>query len=224
MARWDNILKKKFTYIIIGTAVISLILGPILGAVLNKIIIYERKPQVIQEDSTLGINKAFSFFVELEKNQKLIVEISEYYINCTVTIKILSNSIFQSASLANSTPGSVSGMEFVYSQFGWGTSPAGGTVGASALTLPTTVRYAYIEFMGSRNGDALISWPGEYVVIVYGTNSGGPGDINVYFDITIKIDGPGDTLSDIFMILGVFLLLFYFIAAIVIILKKNFFR
>jgi hypothetical protein len=78
--------------------------------------------------------------------------------------------------------------------------------------------------MGTRSGDALISWPGKYVVIVYGSNSGGATDINVKFDIKIAVDGPGDLLFNIFLLAGAFLLIFYFIAVVIVILRKNYFR
>ena len=78
--------------------------------------------------------------------------------------------------------------------------------------------------MGTRSGDALISWPGDYFVIVYGTNSGGPTDIYVSFDITIAVDGPGDLLLNLFILVGAFLLILYFIAAVIVILRKNYFR
>jgi hypothetical protein len=224
MAKWDGLLKKKSAYLIIGIAIICLILGPILGTFLKTTIVYQAKPEVIQEDSVSGITRAFDQSVTLAKDQKLIIEIAEFYPNSSVTLKILAKSTYQSAKIANSTPGSISGLDFVYSVFGWGTSPSGGTQGATALSLPSNGLYLYIEFMGTRSGDALISWPGDYVVIAYGTNSGGPTDIDVSFDITISVDGPGDILLNVFVLLGVFLLMFYFIAAVIVILRKNYFR
>ncbi|MFW9949227.1 MAG: hypothetical protein ACFFKA_03755 [Candidatus Thorarchaeota archaeon] len=180
--------------------------------------------EVIQEYSVSGITQAYAKEVSLAKDQKLIIEIAEFYPNCSVTIKILAKSTFNEAMIANSTPGSIGGLDFVYSVFGWGTTPSGGTNGATALTLPSNGLYLYIEFMGTRSGDALISWPGDYVVIVYGSNFGDPTDINVWFDITVAVDGPGDLLLNLFILVGVFLLIFYFIAAVIVILRKNYFR
>ncbi len=224
MAKWDGLLKKKSAYLIVGIAIICFILGPLLGVFLKKTYVYQAKPEVIQEDSVSGITRAFAQPVTIAKDQKLIIEIAEFYPNSTVTLKILAKSTYESAVIANSTPGSISGLEFVYSVFGWGTSPSGGTQGATALGLPTNGLYLYIEFMGTRSGDALISWPGDYVVIVYGYNTGGPTDLNVSFDISIAVDGPGDELSNIFILVGIVLLIFYFIAAVIVILRKNYFR
>ena len=224
MAKWDNLLKKKTAYLIVGIGIICLILGPILGIVLNKTIVFGAKPEVITESSVSGITRAFAQPVTLAKDQKLTVEISEFYQNCSITIKILAKSTYESAYRVNSTPGSISGLDFVYSVFGWGTTPSGGTSGATALSLPGNGLYLYIEFMGTRSGDALISWPGDYFVIVYGTNSGGPTDIKVSFDITIAVDGPGDVLLNLFILVGAFLLILYFVAAVIVILRKNYFR
>jgi hypothetical protein len=220
----DGLLRKKGAYIFVGIAVLCLILGPILGIVLKKVTIYENYPEVIQEDSTAGITRAFAHPFTLAKDQKLIVELSEFYPNSSVTFKIIAKSTYDFAVIGNNTPGSLSGLQFVYSVFGWGTSPAGGTQGTTAIGAPSNGLYLYIEFMGTRSGDALISWPGDYYVIIYGTNSGGATDINVLFDIKMSLDGPGDILFNLFILVGVFMLLFYFLAAIITILRKNYFR
>jgi hypothetical protein len=219
-----NLLTKKGAYIFVGIAAICLILGPILGMVTKTITIHERRPETVKEYSTAGISQAFNLDFTLAKDQKLIVEISEFYPNSSITLKILARSTYEAALRVNSTPGSVSGLEFVYSVFGWGTTPAGGTNGATSRSLPSNGLYLYIEFMGTRSGDALISWPGDYNLIVYGTNSGGPTDVDVFFDIKVSLDGPGDMLSNLLIIIGILLLLFYFLSAIVTILKKNYFR
>lgn len=124
----------------------------------------------------------------------------------------------------DSVPGGVTGLEFVYSEFGWGSSPAGSTVGTNSLTLPSSGIYFYIEFMGDRVGDSLISWPGDYYVIVYGSNSGPVSDTNVAFDITIKVDGPGETLNNLLILIGVLILIVYVMAALVSVLKANYLR
>jgi hypothetical protein len=115
MAKWDGLLKKKSAYIIIGIAIICLILSPILGTLLNKVIVYEGKPKIIKEYSTAGITQAFAQKVTLEKDQKLTIQISEFYPNCTINVKIVALSIYESAYRINSTPGSLTGLYFVYS-------------------------------------------------------------------------------------------------------------
>jgi hypothetical protein len=124
----------------------------------------------------------------------------------------------------NSTPSGISGLQFVYSEFGWGSSPSGSTNGDSELDLPNNGIYFYIEFMGDRTGDSLISWPGDYYVIVYGTNSGPASALDVNFDISIKVDGPGETLNNLFIAVGALILVAYAALALVSILKANYLR
>jgi hypothetical protein len=224
MLKMSRLLKKKTAYIIIGIAVACLILGPLFGIFLDKMTIYEQKPEIIQEDSSSGITEAFAHPVTLSKDQKLIIEISEFYPNSSVTIKIIAKSVYDRAYSLNSTPGGISGLEFVYSEFGWGSTPAGSTVGTNSLSLPSSGIYFYIEFMGDRVGDSLISWPGDYYVIVYGSNSGPSSNTNVPFDITIKVDGPGQTLNNFLIFIGAFIIIIYVMAALISVLKANYLR
>ena len=224
MLKISRLLKKKTAYFIIGIGIACLVLGPLFGILLDKMAIYESKPRVIQEDSSSGITKAFAYPVTLSKDQKLVVEISEFYPNSSVTIKIIAKSVHNLAYSLNSTPGGISGLQFVYSEFGWGSSPAGSTHGDNSLSLPSDGIYFYIEFMGDRVGDSLISWPGDYYVVVYGSNSGPPSDTNVSFDITIKVDGPGETLNNLLILVGALILVVYVMAVLVSVLKANYLR
>jgi hypothetical protein len=224
MLNISRLLKKKTAYLIIGIGIACLVLGPLFGILLDKMTIYEGKPQVIQEDSTTSIRNAFAHPVTLSKDQKLIVEISEFYPNSSVTIRIIAKSVFDRAYSLDNPPGGISGLEFVYSEFGWGSTPAGSTVGTSSLSLPSSGIYFYIEFMGDRVGDSLISWPGDYYVIVYGTNSGPVSDTAVPFDITIKVDGPGQMLNNLLILIGAFILVVYVMAVLVSVLKANYLR
>ena len=224
MLKMSRLLKKKTAYIIIGFSLACLILGPFFGFLLDKMTIYESKPEIIQEDSSSGLTKAFAQDVTLSKDQKLIVEISEFYPNISVTIKIIAKSVYDRAHSLNSTPSGITGLQFVYSEFGWGSSPAGSTTGTSSLSLPSTGIYFYIEFMGDRVGDSLVSWPGDYYVIVYGSNSGPSSVTAVPFDITIKVDGPGETINNLLILVGVLILIVYVMAALISVLKANYLR
>ena len=78
--------------------------------------------------------------------------------------------------------------------------------------------------MGDRVGDSLISWPGDYYVIVYGINTGPVSDTNVTFDITIKVDGPGEALNNLLILVGALIIVAYVMAALVSVLKANYLR
>ncbi|MFX1288191.1 MAG: hypothetical protein ACFFFY_06500 [Promethearchaeota archaeon] len=220
----SRLLKKKTAYLIIGISIACLILGPLLGILLDKMTVYEGKPEIIQEDSNTSIRDAFAYPVTLNKDQKLIIEIAEFYENSSVTIRIVAKSAYDQAYSLDNPPGGVSNLEFVYSEFGWGSSPGGSTFGANSLTLPSNGIYFYIEFMGDRVGDSLVSWPGDYYIIVYGLNSGPPSVTSVVFDITIKIDGPGQALNNFLILIGIAILLIYVMAVLVSVLKANYLR
>ena len=224
MVKSNKFLKKKTAYIILGIGAICLILGPVFGIVLDKMTIYDSKTESIQENSADGMIDAFAYPVTLNKDQKLIIIISDFYPNSTVTIMILAKSMYQRAYSMNSTTSGVIGLEFVYSEFGYGTTPAGSTDSANSLTLPDDGIYFYIEFMGDRAGYSLISWPGDYYIVVYGSNIGPASDINVLFDIQIKVDGPGETLYNIFILIGVLIILIYLMVALISVLKANYLR
>ena len=138
MFKISRLLKKKTAYFIIGIGIACLILGPLFGMLLDKMTIMEGKPKVIQEDSSTGLTNAFGYPVTLTKDQKLIVEISEFYPNSSITVKIIAKSVYDRAYSLDSNPGGISGLQFVYSEFGWGSSPAGSTNGASSLSLPSS--------------------------------------------------------------------------------------
>ena len=78
MVKMSRLLKKKTAYIIIGIGIACLVLGPVLGLTLDKVTIYDKKSEHIYEDSNSGLTKAFAQPVTLVKDQKLIVEISEF--------------------------------------------------------------------------------------------------------------------------------------------------
>ena len=193
--------KKKISIIfIVGVAL--LITAPILGYFLDKTVLYERKPYVIDEDSDNSLQSAFAYPFSIRRDQKITIGFSVYYANVTATLKILGKGYYNQQYDLNSTlPDDLNGQDFVYSQFVWGQSPSTYTYSDDERSI-TYNGYWYIEFAGDTSGDYLISIPGSYVVVVYGDNDGPPQNTDVLFNIVIKIDGPGDLLEEIFYYLG----------------------
>jgi hypothetical protein len=191
---------NKFKIFALISAVI-IILGPILGVTLNKITLYD-KNVLISTNSSSNIQEAFDFPFTLTKDQKLTIEFSVNTRNVSATLKILTSSAWETANDSGTDPDFITGEDFTYSQFAYGQSP-------SSLTNPTTSRsisengYWYCEFAGDTSGDYLISQPGDYVVVVYGSNSQAPTWTNVTFNIKLRIDGPGEFLGGLFITIGV---------------------
>jgi hypothetical protein len=188
-------------FFIIGIAV--LILAPILGYTTDKITIYNRKPVVIDEDSSIGIEKAFAFHFSLASNQKVRIEFSVFYANISASLKIFGHGYYSQQYALNNSPAGLTGLSFAYSQFVWGQTPSIYTGSDNIRTIGYNEDgYWYIEFAGSTSGDYLISIPGSYVIVVYGDNNGPSSDTKVRFNLVVKIDGPGDLLEVLFYYIG----------------------
>ena len=185
---------EKRAKIVLLIGIILIIAAPILGFFLDKLILYSAAPVTppIQETSDTDIANAYNFPVSLAKNQKLVVEFSIYYPDVSATLKILGKGAYEAAVATNANPNGITGENFVYSEFTWGQSPSSSTVSTNSRNINED-GYWYIEFAGTTSGDYLVSRPGDYVVVVYGTNSGSSTDVT--FNITIKTDGPGEFLQ-----------------------------
>ncbi|MFW9825927.1 MAG: hypothetical protein ACFFE4_23510 [Candidatus Thorarchaeota archaeon] len=193
--------RRRIFLIILFIGIGVLIVAPILGYTLEKTNLYNRSPVRIEEDSTTDVNNAFALQFSLKSSQKVRISFSVYYANITATLKIFGKGYFEQQRALNNSPGGMSGLNFVYSQFVWGQSPSSYTNDATSRTIIYN-GYWYIEFAGSTNGDYLISIPGTYVVVVYGNNDGPPSILDVFFNISVDIDGPGDILERIFYYIG----------------------
>ncbi len=199
---------KKLLKLFLILAVILIIAGPLLGFFLDKVTIESREasnPLIIQESSTTTIRDAYHKDITLSRNQMIIIEFSVYYPDVSADLIILGKGTYdQEFAADNPPPGS--GLTFLYSEFTYG-QPA--TYSSSPATVVTISNdgYWYIEFAGGYSGvggDYLISRPGNYVVVVYGNNVG-PGT-EVTFNLTVKVDGPGDFLEELFLTIGILLL------------------
>ncbi|MHA1191011.1 MAG: hypothetical protein ACTSP9_01790 [Promethearchaeota archaeon] len=188
---------KKIKLLVLISLVI-IILGPILGLLLNKVTLVDQS-YVIDESSNSDIQNATAYEFTLSKGQKIIIEFSVFTANVTATLKILGKGYYDQAYEASSNPGPLSGESLIYSQFAFGQSPSTQTASATSRSI-TNDGFWYMEFAGSTTGDYLISVPGDYVVIVYGTNSFAT---NVFFDLVVKIDGPGEIVEVLLILIGI---------------------
>lgn len=199
---------EKRAKIVLLIGIILIIAAPILGFFLDKLILYSAAPVTppIQETSDTDIANAYNFPVSLAKNQKLVVEFSIYYPDVSATLKILGKGAYEAAVATNANPNGITGENFVYSEFTWGQSPSSSTVSTNSRNINED-GYWYIEFAGTTSGDYLVSRPGDYVVVVYGTNSGSSTDVT--FNITIKTDGPGEFLQYLLLAIGIIILVVF---------------
>jgi hypothetical protein len=199
---------EKRAKIVLIIGVILIIAAPILGFFLDKLILYSAAPVTppTQETSNTDIADAYNFPVSLAKNQKLVIEFSIYYPDVSATLKILGKGAYEAAVAINANPNGITGENFIYSEFTWGQSPSSSTASTSSRSI-TEDGYWYIEFAGTTSGDYLVSRPGDYVVVVYGTNGG--SSTEVAFNITIKTDGPGEFLQYLLLAMGIIILVVF---------------
>jgi hypothetical protein len=200
---------EKRVKIIVIVGILLIIAAPILGFFLDKLILYSAAPvnPPIQETSNTDIADAYNYPVTLARNQKLVIEFSIYYPNISATVKILGLGAYEAAVATNANPNGITGESFVYSEFTWGQNPSSSTVSTNSRSI-TEDGYWYIEFAGTTSGDYLVSRPGDYVVVVYGTNSGS-SSTDVIFNITIKADGPGEFLQYLLLAIGIIILVIF---------------
>ena len=199
---------QKKSKLLLIISIVLIILGPILGVSFNKVTLFDQKAFTIHEDSYSNMTLAYDFDVNLQKDQKLIIEFSVHYLNVTAYLKICGKGYYNAEYLAETNTYSLNGEDFVYSEFTYGRSPYNYDVATSTNAVSITEDgYYYIEFAGDTTGDFLRSVPGPYVIVVYGYNNGGPSWEDVTFDLTIKIDGPGQLLETILILIGVITLI-----------------
>lgn len=210
--------KKSKLFLIIS--IVLLVLGPILGVSFDKVTLVDQKAVIISDDSYTNITVAYDFQLEIQKDQKLIIEFSVHYLNVTAYLKICGKGYYDAEYLAETHPHDLNGEDFVYSEFIYGRSPS---AYPSVATSTDEVfieedGYYYIEFAGATfiGYSNLRSIPGPYVIVIYGENNGGD---DVKFDLIIKIDGPGELLELIFILIGIIALV-----AIILLLSYSYLR
>jgi len=195
--------RKLITRLVLLLGIAFLILAPILGYTMDKLVKYDKTGITIDEESNNTIQEAFAYPISLSRGQKVTIEFGVYYANVSATLKILGKGFYDQQLGLNNSPSTLNGLYFVYTQFAWGAYPSSYTYSDNARTFDFSEDgYYYIEFAGGASGDYLISIPGSYVIVVYGENNGPASDTMVSFNLRVKIDGPGEFLEELFYYLG----------------------
>lgn len=196
---------KKILTIILIIGIALIITGPILGFVLDEITLADLKPAAITETSDTEIQSAYACEFTIDRNQKAIIVFGVYYSDITANLKILTKYQYDVELLANSNPNGLTGEYFITTTFRLGQYPS---VSRQNVETISNQGERYLEFTGSATATPyFISIPGTYVVIVYGDHTGPETD--VLFNLSVKVDGPGDFLSRLFITIGIIVLVCY---------------
>jgi len=196
---------KKILTIILIIGIALIIIGPILGLTLDEVTLADQKPATITETSDTEIQSAYACEFTIDRNQKAIIILGVYYSDITANLKILTKYEYDVEYAANSNPNGLTGEYFITTTFRLGQNPS---VSRQNVITISNQGETYLEFTGSATATPyFISIPGTYVVIVYGDHTGPETD--VYFNLSVKTDGPGDFLSRLFITIGIVVLVCY---------------
>ncbi|MBD3196289.1 MAG: hypothetical protein GF317_14620 [Candidatus Lokiarchaeota archaeon] len=184
--------------IVIGILLIS-VGAPLFEALLSKLTL-DSGTKIISEDSMTTFSERYSQPFTLQTDQTCYIEFSNYSPNVTVYLFILTKNEYDYyKTLDGSNP--TSGENFILYRRLVGSGPIV-TTGLTSVTIAwsgsTYGNYVFLEFRGNN----LYSIPGEYYVMVRGTNAFG-GNENVQFNIVVRVDGPGDMLANLIVIAGI---------------------
>jgi hypothetical protein len=154
--------------------------------------------------SSTEFDKAFALSVEVVEGKRLYIEFSIHEENMSVAIVILGKGTYDTLKTQNTTaPTALSGNEAL--NFVTYTPQMGGAV----VGTPTDeVMFQYdgfirLEFGGSTVGDSVITIPGDYVILVYGTNNwANDPDTNISFGLKVTTEGPWRAIETTFAILA----------------------
>ncbi len=210
-------LEKKQLMVIL--AVIMFILAPVLSITLKFTTAYDNQDILSTDSGNTGIIDAWKYDFTLSKDQKITLEFSVFHENVTANLIIIGLGQYNTLFATNASPVTATGKNFLLSSPNINVDPAG--ISGAGVTIATCTYddFFSIEFMGDGTTigtDSIWSEPGDYVIVVYGTNDGAAFNFhNIYFNLKVKVQGMGDISSLICNILGWILIigtcvLFYF--------------
>ena len=193
--------------IIFCSVFLMIIIAPLIGLFANHIIILDRSrdPISIPELNPNAIQEAFAYPLTLKENQKADIEFSMSLPNSSATLKILDKNIYEKNYFLNSSPIEIDGEDFLYVQEGYqhgGYSP-------SDFTTIHEVGSRHIRFSGGIYGSELVYRPGNYVILVYGSNEEDKGESLLTFNLLIMLDGPGSLIELLLITTGLIFLICY---------------
>ena len=194
----------------------------VLPVYFNRTTIEDRKPLSFNSIAADNISDCHARRFSLSKGQSCSVEISDRYENVTaITIMFLTYEEYTLRVIEDRDPDDV---VIVRQQFIWRyleyPQGVGDSDNSNRYTLGVIDVVYLIDFIGGGSGSNLVSIPGDYVVVVWGTTSFGT---TVKTNLKIVVDGLGDTLRNVFFTMGWIVLLAACVITVVYIIynKKN---
>jgi hypothetical protein len=199
--------KVRNVLLIFCSVFLMIALAPLIGFYTNRIIILDRSqdPIIIPDSNDNAIQEAFAYPLTLKDYQKADIEFSMSLPNSSATLKILEKETYESNYLLNSSPIDINGEDFLYVQEGYrhaGYSP-------SNYTTIHEEGSRHIRFSGGIYGSELVYRPGNYVILVYGSQEEQSEDSLLFFNLLVTLDGPGNFIQILLITSGLIVLICY---------------
>ena len=213
-----NIFSSKKSKIIIIVTIVFLVLGPIFGLSLAKIQTQSVTGQVISGNSSSNVTFAYAVPFTIQYDQSCIIEFTARYNGTSVRLIIVGQGEYNTGMATDQDPDTLTTRSFMLSTFSRAIYPSSSYSIVTSALCSGDDSY-YIEFMGdgtTTGTDRIWSEPGQYVIVVYvssGTDAG-------IFDLKVYLEGPGEILNNIFVIIGLCIILGFLGVAAAILIKR----
>jgi hypothetical protein len=179
---WDKVQKASNFLLVIGILCVA-VAGPVLTQGFSAWPAVPETEMSIPDTSQTNITQAYKFRHTVYSDNPVSLKITATGRDSVVYVRIYPVSTYDT--LAAPTNTNLRAM--IYSVPSYGTAPSGGSV--STFDTTTYGRFAMIDFGGTTTGDRVQFVPGDYVIVVYGDNTTGVGNVNFKLQITQEIFG-----------------------------------
>ena len=199
--------KIRNVLIVFFSVFLMITIAPLIGFYTSHEVILDKSqdPIVISDPNDNTIKEAFAYPFTLKENQKADIEFLMSLSNSTVTLKILEKEIYDKNYLLNSSPMEINGEDFLYVR---GSDLYGGNSPSNYTTIYEEGS-RYIRFSGGTDGSELVYRPGNYVILVYGSNEENSQESSLSFNLIITLDGPGNIIEILLITTALLILIFY---------------
>lgn len=200
--------KKREALIIFSSAFLIIAIAPVVGFATSYVTLLDRteNPIPIQESSSSGIQEAYAYPFTLTGRQKVDIQFSMSLPNSTTTLKILDEQIYEINYILNRSPIEINGEEFLNLQGAY----LRDYYPSNYVTIYEQGS-RYIRFSGGIYDSDIVYRPGNYVILVYGSQEKELDEINssLFFNLLIKLDGPGNFIELLLITLSLLTLISY---------------
>ncbi|MBN2153121.1 MAG: hypothetical protein JW839_16835 [Candidatus Lokiarchaeota archaeon] len=178
---WNKVQKFTNAMLVIGILCVA-VAGPVLNQALSAWPSVPETEMNIPDTSQTNITQAYTFRHTVLSDNQVSLRIQVTGQDSRVYVRI-----YQAVTFTTLTaPTSTSLQSMVYSVPQFPNTPSG----TSTTTFDSNNgRVANIDFGGATSGSTIVYIPGDYVIVVYGDNTTGTGNVRFKLQITTEVVG-----------------------------------